>query len=286
MGITALIRPVFLYLSPLIFILFYFLNKKKITDDIDDEKKIISLSLSKQVFLFSLTFFIVLFPWMLRNYLHFGAWQISSNGWVAMHVFTSSEFAQRHKVPHMWPEPPPSFYNIPNPDKGYIVGANIGPRRQVLYSYEFSNQPFYKQYFFNIVKTYPFDYVIFHSISSLRTFLKADYGYLMDHVLIPEVPRANFIRWPFMVFFYTLWYLFCALALSTVFYKKHRFWAIFLLSFPILNALLTGPVGDGSSQGRYNLPFLPFYFLLGVVGVMELRKKIKYFKFKKMHGAA
>jgi glycosyltransferase involved in cell wall biosynthesis len=275
LGIATLVRPVFLYLSPVFLVIFYFLYKNKINNFVSNGVKKVPLFLKKSI-LFFLVFFVVLFPWMMRNYSQFGTWQLSSNGWVAIHVFVSSEFSARHDVPFYWPKPTPSFYNMPGTNNGEIVpDPDVGPGRNILYTYEFSVQPFYKQYFFNLVKAYPFDYVVFHMTSFFKTLANNDYGYFMNHVLIPKLPSAEFVKWPFILFFNTIWYLLFIMSFSTVFYKKYRFWALSFLSFFVINALLTGPIGDGSSQGRYNLPFLPFIFLLGSVGVLELYEKIK-----------
>ena len=256
LGITALIRPIFLYLAPIFLLAFIFI-------DIEKSKKIKAL-------FFTFSFLVVVFPWMLRNYFLFGSWQLSSNGWMAIHFFTSSEFASKYGITHTWPETPEDFYNVSGADETGIVGSTIGPKRQTLYYYEFSNQPFYKKYFFNLVRAHPFDFTVFSLKSSFKTFIKADYDYLMNHVLLPEAPWVKPIVRPFIIFSYTLWYLILALAVVPIFYKKHRFWTVFILSFPVLNALLTGAIGDGSSQGRYNLPFLPFFLLLGAAGVYEL----------------
>lgn len=266
-GITTLIRPVFFYLFPLVIVMIVWLHRNTIRESLKNKTVLASM---RPIIVMTLFFFLVIFPWMIRNKVHFNTWALSSNGWVAIHYFTTVPFAVAHHELYAWPKPPTTYYPIPD------SAVTEGPGRDILYSYEFSNHPFYKDAWFTLFQKYPLDYLRFHFGSAFRSFFNADYDYLVRYVLLAKVPAFPlFFTKIFTLFFYTLWYGLCVLSLWTLFKKDYRVWGLFLLAFPICNAIITGPVGDGSSRGRYNLPFFPFYVLLGVVAALDVYDRFK-----------
>ncbi|TSC57527.1 MAG: hypothetical protein Greene041679_314, partial [Parcubacteria group bacterium Greene0416_79] len=52
--------------------------------------------------------------------------------------------------------------------------------------------------------------------------------------------------------------------------KRHRSTVLFLLTLIVFHAVLIGYNGLISSGGRYNMPFLPLWFLLGSYGWIRI----------------
>ena len=264
LGITAQIRPIFLYLFPIVILMIMYLNREELKN-ILKTKKIKNKLFLKHTFLILFFFYLVLFPWMARNYKQFGEFSLSSNGWMAIHIYISEPFAKMHNIDHFWLEPPADYYSFPGSDE------MPRPNKYTYFHYEYNNHSFYKGYLINLIATHPLDYIRFHLTGSFKGFFKADYYYLIRHVLLSEAPNfPKYIWLPALVVLFTFWYSVVLLALSTLWYKKYRLWTIFLLSFPTLNVLLTGNIASGSNSGRYNMPFYPFFVMLGVLGAYEL----------------
>lgn len=280
LGVATLVRPVFLYLFPLFYVMLLCLNWSQVK--IFFRKKMGSgFAWLRPFFIFTLAFLIVVAPWMGRNYKQFGHFSLSSNGWMAITFFITQPFTTIHNIPFSWPVAPDSYYNFPG------VENLTKPNKNTYYRYEFFNHSFYKEQFFAMVKKYPVDYFIFHFGSSAKGFFKADYDYLVNHVLLPKVPQfPRVITKIFMLFYFLLWYSLCFFALTTIFYKKYRIWAIFFLAFPLLNVLLTGPISAGSGAGRYNMAFSPFMVILGCLGIFAVYNKLKIKAIKSKSGVS
>lgn len=267
-GIAALTRPVFFYLFPLLPAMILYQNRKIFLEYLRHGRSLFAVF--KPVLLITIFFALMVVPWMGRNYAQFGQWSLSSNGWMAIHFFISRPFSEAHNISFSWPVAPESYYNFPGVEK------LTKPNKNTYYRYEFFNHPFYKKHFADMVREYPLEYAVFHLGSSAKGFFKADYDYLMNHVLLPEIPQIpKAATNAFQFFYFSIWYSLCLLAISVVFYKKYRAWAVFLLSFPLLNVLLIGPISAGLGAGRYNLQFFPFFVLLGVLGGCLLSQRLK-----------
>jgi len=254
LGMTTLTRPIFLYLFPLFLLMYVYLERDKIFKKNNTTLDVIKITRGGILMLF--VFLLTLFPWSLRNKIQFDTWAISSNGWVAIHAFISPEFASRFDVDYYWPQVPDSF-------------VYKGLHREVFYLYEFSNADFYKNYLFDLIKEHPTEYVQFHITSAIKGLANSDYDYLLDHVILPELPSfpmgiAKLLKLLSLVFWYTI----LLLTAYAVYRGKKRHWMIFFISFPILNNLLTGYISMGPHAGRYMLPFLPIFLILASYGLM------------------
>ncbi|OGH59419.1 MAG: hypothetical protein A2725_01155 [Candidatus Magasanikbacteria bacterium RIFCSPHIGHO2_01_FULL_33_34] len=273
-GITAQVRPIFLYLFPIVIITLLYMHKDSVKNFLRT-KKIKKQPFIKPVVLVVFFFCLVLFPWMARNYKQFGHFSLSSNGWMAIHIYISEPFAKLHNIPHYWLEPPPDYYQFPGSDN------MRRPNKYTYYHYEYNNHPFYKEYLRDLITRHPIDFIRFHLTGAFKGFFKADYGYLADHVLLPKKPDfPQYVLKPVVAFLFIFWYGLVLLALSTLMIKKYRLWTSFLLSFLALNVLLTGNIANGSNSGRYNMPFFPFVVMLGVFGAWEIY--CKYIRNKKV----
>ena len=257
-GLTALIRPVFLYLFPLFLLWLLWQHRHGLLQWLRQPKDTRALlGVARPLLVLSCVFALMLAPWMLRNKVELQTFSLSSNGWVAIHYFITVPFGKQHDIAVKWPEVPQEYYE--------------GSYRHILWRYEFSNHPFYKDSFLSLVRQFPFDYARFHLESSLRGFFKVDYDYLAKYVLLAEMP--DFPPLPatlFMIIGQTWYYALVAASLALVFVRKYRKLALFLLSFPLLQALLTGAIGSGSGAGRYMLPFLPLFLMLGCIGILTM----------------
>lgn len=260
LGLAALARPTFFYLAPVLFFMYIFFHYNGLFKKKYDAA--IRLVFWKRFVIMCFIFFITIFPWMLRNKMQFNNWGLSSNGWLAIHFLTSVKFAQMMQVPHEWPLIDPNFYS--------------GSDRESLYRCEFSMVPFYKNYFFNLVSKYPLEYIRFHAVSSIEGFDNHDYGYIINYVLLAEVPNFNkFLANLLIGFGQGIWYVLYGFLIYGFFVRGRRAWQFFLVSFLVANNFLTGYISTGSAAGRYSLPFLPLTLLLVSYGFFCFYKCIK-----------
>lgn len=253
-GLAALTRPTFLYLSSIFFLMFFYeywheLFNKTIL-------KINSFIYWKKFLIMILILFFSVFPWMLRNKINFNNWGFSSNGWFAMYYFNAEKFASLKKEPYSFPPVAidPDFH----PDI---------PERYYTYYYEFSVVPQYKNYLFYLISKYPIDYFKFHFVSSVIGFQNHDYKYIMDFVVrakIPEFPQT--IGNLLIRMGQNIWIIIYLFVILGFFFKEKRKYQFFLLSFYLLNNFLTGYISTVSAGGRYNMPFLPLILLLAAYG--------------------
>ncbi|MDO8594558.1 MAG: hypothetical protein Q7R93_03515 [bacterium] len=267
MGLAALTRSVNLYLFPLFLVMYIYRNRAALFSHFSDWS---NRALAwRKVLLIGLVFFATLSPWLIRNKLQFDTWQLTSNGWFAIHYFPSAKFAESHGIPYLWPKIPNDYYH--------------GPNREVYYYFDFVNVPFYKQYFSDLVSAYPIDYFRFHILSAVKGFDNHDYGYIMKYVLLAKLPQFNESFGEALVIIgRCLWFFAYGFLIFGFFAKGKRDWQFFLLSFYLANNLLTGYISTVSAGGRYNLPFLALTLLsvsYGYVSIATVNaKRVKSLK--------
>ena len=259
-GLAALARPTFFYLSPVLFFMYIFFHYNVLFKKKYDTAP--RVAFWKKFVIMCSIFFIIIFPWMLRNKIQFNNWGLSSNGWLAIHYFSSNKFAQMMNVPYWWP----------SVDLNYYAGSD----REVLYRSDFLATPFFKNYFFGLVSRYPWEYIRFHTVSAIKGFDNHDYGYIINHVLLPEVPHFNKTLADLLIMLgQGMWYVFYGFLIYGFFIRGRRAWQFFLMSFFVANNFLTGYASMGSGAGRYGLPFLPLTLLLVSYGFLCFYKYIK-----------
>ena len=254
LGITALIRPVALYYVP-VFLLFavailYF-----------QERVAIRSALKKASFIL-IIFMAIIFPWMLHNKVVFDRWGLSTAGPLNLYLFSLTEFAARKNI-----ELP-----LPFAPEGY----HTSPERDIFYRYEFASADFYMEKFREVVSQYPFSYLAFHLSSGVRSMNNHDYYYLLNHVVKPKFPNVNWDTARYAVMLgQGAWLAVYAFALIGLFVGGNTRVKVFLAVLFVFNNLLIGYNGVISSGGRYNLAFVPFVLLLGVLGFMESYRWVK-----------
>jgi len=233
---ATLTRPIGLYLFPL-FLLGTFL---------------FSLSF-KRIIIMSLVFFVIISPWMMRNKVLFGNFELSTAGWLNLYLFTVKEFSLRHNLPLPMPSIPVDYYPW--------------DEKKVLYNYEFTAAHFFKERTLEVLRKYPVAYPVFHIVSGIRGIRNHDYQYLVDYVVAPLWTRFDRrLGMVFVLFGYGFWWLIYGGAFTLLFSKNYRRTVLFLLVLIVFNSLLVGYNGLISGGGRYTMPFLPLWFLLGAFG--------------------
>lgn len=207
----------------------------------------------KRIMIMSLIFFAVISPWMMRNKVLFGNFELSTAGWLNLYLFTVKEFSLRHNLPLPMPSIPADYYPW---DEG-----------KVLYNYEFTAADFFKERTLGVLREYPVAYPVFHVVSGIRGINNHDYPYLVHYVITPLWTRFDrSLGAVFILFGYGFWWLIYGGAFTLLFSRKYRRTVLFLLALIVFNALLVGYNGLISGGGRYTMPFLPLWFLLGVFG--------------------
>ena len=263
LGFAALTRSVNFYFFPLFLLMYLYQHRAALfnvaTKTPSSDEAVPRARPWLKALLISAVFLATISPWMIRNKLQFGTWQLTSTGWFAIHYFTSSKFAERHLAPYYWP-PIPAAYRV-------------DPGLEAHYRYDFVHVPFYKQYLSRLIQEHPFDYAVFHVASTIKGFDNHDYGYIMKHVLLAKVPQFNeSLGTTLVAIGQSLWFLLYGFLILGFFVKGKRDWQFFLLSFYLANNLLTGYISTVSAGGRYNLPFLALTLLLASYGFVSIVK--------------
>ncbi|MBI1957552.1 MAG: hypothetical protein HYS44_03835 [Candidatus Niyogibacteria bacterium] len=262
MGLAALTRPINLYLFPIFLIMYVYQYKNVIGNSIFSMVR--ERLFWKKIFLMACVFFFTIFPWMVRNKIQFNSWELSSDGWYALHYFASRTFADRNNIPYSWP-PVNSDYYSKYPNDVHR-----------LYYVEFFNVPYYKKYLFDLISQRPADFAKFHFISVLKGFDNHDYRYIVRYVLLAKVPQFNTsVANALIGVGQGVWIILFGFAAVGFLVKGKREWQFFFISFYLANTLLMGYVGTVTAGGRYNLPFLPLTLLVASYGGFLLFKRKK-----------
>jgi 4-amino-4-deoxy-L-arabinose transferase-like glycosyltransferase len=213
----------------------------------------------KRILIMIFIFFILIFPWMLRNKILFNSWELSTAGWLNLYLFTVKEFAAQRNIEMPMPAVPDDYHPA--------------PYKWVMYNYEFSSAKFFKEKTLELVAKFPLEYFQFHIFSGLRGLANHDYDYIWKYVLQAERPQFSDRLGRALVnigqIFWLIMYAGTALGL---FFKPARVQRLFLIGLLLINAVLIGYNGVISSGGRYNLLFMPFILLMGIYGLFESYK--------------
>lgn len=267
-AVTTLTRPVGLYLFPMILVFsiaeqFFFVR-----GSFQERMRTVAWRpLLKQVAIMCLIFFSIVFPWMLRNKILFNHYELSTAGWLNLRLFTVEEFSRRHGIDIALPMPPPEYH----PGE---------PDREPFYRYEFIVADYFKENVLTLFKEYPITFPVFHIVSGLRGIHNHDYGYMFNYVVKAEFKQTpEFLGSLFIVVGRIFWLL---LTLGTLFALTRKNIGGFpwlCIGLILFNALLIGYNALISGGGRYNVPQIPFWFLLGsygwICGYRFLRENIR-----------
>ena len=263
MGMATLTRPTYLYLFPIFLLMLVYEHRDRLLNKAS--RTVNGFAFWKKVLIIIFIFFFSIFPWMLRNKIQFNSWELSSNGWMALYYLNAEKFASIKNEPYEFPPVPvdPNYH----PDI---------PERKITYYYEFYIVSYYKNYFFNLVSKYPLEYMRFHAVSAIKGFNNHDYDYIINYVLLPEIPNFNATLANLLITLgQKMWYVFYGFLIYGFFVKGKREWQVFFVSFFVANNFLTGYISTGSGAGRYGLPFLPLTLLLVSYGFVCFYKYIK-----------
>lgn len=253
-GLATLTRSVGMYFFPL-FLIFSFIEWFVY-------KRALEKFPWKKLAITALLFFLVLFPWLLRNKIVFNTWQLSSASWYNISIL-GQKFADRQGLDFLKPTLPLDY---PNPE---------------VFHYDFVNVPFYKQQFLSLIKEQPIAYAQYHGSLVLKSLFINQYKYLENYVLKPKLPvlfdgwRGNFIS-VLVALGGAAWVIAYVLMLVSFLVKKYRLWLVLFLVIIGLNALTLGALGQfGPGVSRFNIPLAPFILLFAGVGIQLLFNKVK-----------
>ncbi len=241
-GLATLTRTVGVYFFPLFLVLFLWQERHAIP--------------WKKLLLAALIFAAVLFPWMLRNRLIFGTWQLSSASWYNLYPNVMGQFAEREGFSLPLPPPLPAY-----------TGDDAG-----LALYDFADVPFYKEHFAELFSAHPAAYLRFHASLVAASLLKNPYRYLSDYVVRPKLPflynGTGETAIALLIFFGGLfWYAAYLLAfLGGALLRAHRPWFLLLLSVMLVTLATLGALGLGADMSRYMLPLSPFILMFAALG--------------------
>ena len=247
LGLATLVRPMGLYFFGILLL-----------------AAIINEKFSWRKFLIAILLFIlVLFPWMARNKVLFGTWQLSSAFWYNLYLRPMNEFASAQGFPLAMPAAPTDY---PNPEA---------------FIYSFESASFYKEQFLEIFKKYPVEYLQFHLGLSVKSLLANQYNYLANYVLRPELPALFYGLGDKLIMAMVaaggiIWYLLYLMMLWSFTDRTNRVFLAAFTAILALTALSLGALGGGgdADMSRYLLPLMPFVFLFAVSRVRNFYKII------------
>ncbi len=254
LGLATLTRPIGLYFFPLFLLMAIIVQLRQ-------NKASVKKMPWRKFVIMALLFFLVLFPWMLRNKIVFNTWQLSSASWYNLYGVLAQRFADKEGFILPRPALPPEY---PNPE---------------LFHYDLVNVPFYKQQFFAVIKERPLAYAQFHSSIALKSLFVNPYNYLADYVLKPEFPALFYGMSGTLISLAVtvggiVWIVIYVLMLFSFFDKQCRIWPMFFLAIIALNSLMLGSLGVfGPCVSRYTMPLVPFMFLFAGAGLRLLFNK-------------
>ena len=168
LGLSALTRPEAQFLG-IIFFLFFIVFKHT-----GGWKK----SLQKGL-VFLLGFYIILFPWLLRNKIMNGTWQTSAIGIHKLYLFDLLAFySYQHDV---------SFADARKALREQVVA--ISPYKNDDPTYE--NAPYLERVAMSYISTYPVSFATFYIAKTAPFFLTDGLRWMFDKFGIGEAPRVN-----------------------------------------------------------------------------------------------
>lgn len=257
LGISALIRPVSLYL-PILFLIFIFFSPLR-------EKK--RKTLYSFIIFFILGFALIVTPWYIRNWEKVGVWGFSSINTYNMAYYNVKDFVAQK-------------FGANSQEVLSYNSALMEIPEPMAKSFEQSNK--LKSIFMPYLKKYPVSYTIFHITTTTKFFFSSSVRYIVLQLQIPAIQNTfglnNFspdllqtiihgnlttlvrtLRIQFIITIDRIFAIFITfLAVFSLFVPTKRFYVLLFLATIFYFAVITGPV----SIPRYRLPVEPFILIL------------------------
>jgi len=250
LGFATLARPISLYFMPFFLLFILWRGREKIPWG--------------QIFVTTVLFLTVLFPWALRNKIIFDTWELSSASWYNIDMFLVQRFASNQNLAFSRPEIPDGY---PNPQTFY---------------YDFANTPFYKEQFFKVLKAHPFAYIKFHLSLAWQSIWNNHYQYLINYVIKPKLPILldgiyGGLIGAFVITSNMVKVVLFGLFILSYFDQRSRPWFSLFVMVMAVNTLTLGSAAYlGADVSRYNIPLAPFVFLFAGVGARFIYNHLKY----------
>jgi len=272
LGLSALVRPLVIYF-PIVFLIFLIFTKYNL------KKKILS------IFVFLITFYATIFPWMFHNHKLYGHFALTSSlaeslsGWYLPHI---DQFEKKISL---------SEARIKNYNAWKNYKQDLKP--EVVENYFELNQEA-KKYFFNIIKEYKVTSIVqawfWGGMKNIFSPPFIDFATLfkIDHSSFYETPGNSFVKQAFNFIFFNsnIYYSFVlifGILLIIIFrfvqlfgifhyFKKDKHLLLFLISIIIYFLLVSGPIG----YAKYRFPLEIIFILLTSKGIFyfdQLKKK-------------
>ncbi len=196
--------------------------------------------------------FLCIVPWMIRNATVFGTASLSSAGWFNLHEVTLRSFAEQHGIP---------FSSAP-----YTSAADPN-------GYHFANVPFYQEDMKKTVQTMPWTYAQFHISTAWQGLFDHDYDYLAHDVIRVKLPALATMADRLVVVGNVWWLLIYGMSVIGIFAARRDITPYFFLLCIGMNLVLVGALSVQSGS-RFNLPVMPFFFLLAGYGIVKAYERI------------
>lgn len=267
LGVNILIRPVGLYILPLILLFTLFFHYHHLKGRIFPAAVVTIVGLM-----------IVLGPWLMRNYFLTGEVKLSSVGEYNLLFYNTSLFkAERLGISHQI---------VQDEYRALFPAASTYDYQ----SFKFSRE--YKKLAQVEILSAPVSYVSYHLFKTMPFFVGSgfdNYRYLISDQVVPDVNLSDLLLRreggeflkavladPLVLVERIIWLGLISLAALSLLVRRH--WRLVIFSLVLIGwlAVLTGPV----AMPRYHLPVSAFIFLLAGLTVSELREYLKTVKNK------
>jgi len=231
-------------------------------------KDVVLKTLLKKILLMTLTVLCVVTPWMYRNYVNFGRFEISSVGpytllFFSMEAFRESKGESREEIEKAWLTE---------------IGA---PSRELVSSPTYSEKTmrvFKRELFSNI---YP--YSLFQAKGMVQFFLGSGLSDVSNNTGSTKTFLAHYklgfviplLSWVERIFMLCLFILFITSSLFVCKDKKYRMLVFGSVAIALYMAAIVGPIPNP----RYRLAALPFIIIPAMYSLQHISKKrIAYIK--------
>ena len=278
LGLSALVRPVVIYF-PIVFLIFLIFAKYNF------KKKILS------IFVFLITFYATVFPWMFHNYKLYGNFALSSSsaGAIAWYLPHIGQFEKKISINEARIKNNNDWKNYKQDLKSEVVENNFELDKEA------------KKYFFNIIKEYKFTSIaqawFWGGMKNILSPPFIDFASLfkINHSSFYDTPGNSFVKQAFNFIFFNsniyfsfifnfgilLIIIFRFVQLFGIFhyFKKDKYLLLFLISIIIYFLLVSGPIG----YGKYRFPLEIIFILLTSKGIFyfdQLKKEKRNKKLK------
>ena len=279
LGLSALVRPLVIYF-PIVFLIFLVFAKYNF------KKKFLA------IFVFLITFYATIFPWMFHNYKLHGHFALTSSlasnisGWYLPHI---DQFEKKINL---------SEARIKNNNAWENYKKDLKP--EVVEDY-FELDKEAKKYFFNIIKEYKFTSIaqawFWGGMKNILSPPFIDFATLfkINHSSFYDTPGDSFVKQAFNFIFFNsnIYYSFIlifGILLIIIFrfvqlfgifhyFKKDKYLLLFLISIIIYFLFVSGPIG----YGKYRFPLEIIFILLTSKGIFyfdQLKKEKRNKKLK------